>query len=144
MDNLTIKKLTKEYVELVAELELELIGSSSFDTIEKTLESETIHYYVLLKNEKLIDFFECSMIPPESELYDIGISTDYQGKGYSKFLMNFYIELVKSNGCDTILLEVNNINNKAINLYKKFGFEEYGKRKNYYGENDAILMKLQV
>ena len=58
--------------------------------------------------------------------------------------MNFYLELAKRKGCDTILLEVNSMNNKAINLYKKFGFVAYGERKNYYGENDAILMKLQV
>jgi ribosomal protein S18 acetylase RimI-like enzyme len=39
---------------------------------------------------------------------------------------------------------VNTNNIKAINLYTKFGFVEYSRRKNYYGDNDAILMKLDV
>ena len=40
----------------------------------------------------------------------------------------------------SITLEVNEINKEAINLYKKCGFKEVAKRKNYYKENDAILM----
>ena len=58
--------------------------------------------------------------------------------------MNHFIELCKEQGCDTIFLEVNSINQKAINLYHKFGFVAYSKRQNYYGENDAILMKLSL
>ena len=39
------------------------------------------------------------------------------------------------------LLEVNENNIKALKLYKKIGFEEISKRKNYYGKNeDAIIM----
>ena len=41
--------------------------------------------------------------------------------------------------------EYMNYCDKAVeffSLYKKFGFVEYGIRKKYYGENDAVLMKL--
>ena len=40
----------------------------------------------------------------------------------------------------SITLEVNETNISAINLYKKCGFKEVAKRKNYYKDNDAILM----
>ena len=59
--------------------------------------------------------------------------------------MDFYLSFSKEKGSDTIFLEVNSINMKAISLYKKYGFCEYGRRKNYYGnQEDAILMKLKI
>ena len=144
MDSISIKKLTSEFVSSVCELEQDLIGTSSFESVSKTLDSNTLFYYVLLEEKKLIGFFECSIIAPEAELYDIAIKRDMQGKGYSKLLMDYFLNLVKEKGCDTVLLEVNKINNKAINLYDKYGFKKYGERKNYYGENDAVLMRLEL
>ena len=58
--------------------------------------------------------------------------------------MNDLKKIVGENNCATIFLEVNSINSKAISLYKKYGFVSYSTRKNYYGENDAILMKLEL
>jgi hypothetical protein len=61
---------------------------------------------------------------------------------------NEFLEVVESVGWKTYSEEqinkaVSRINQKAISLYDKFGFKEYAVRKNYYGENDAILMKLE-
>jgi len=38
-----------------------------------------------------------------------------------------------------INLEVSSNNITAINLYKKYGFQKVGLRKNYYGNYDGIL-----
>lgn len=141
MSNLKIQKLQKKYVQDVFEIESSLIGKCSLDSIEKTLESETLAYYVLLDENQVVGFFECSIVSPEAELFDIAIKKGYQGKGYSKILMNYFFVLCKQKHVETIFLEVNSINNVAINLYKNFGFEKYHERKNYYGDNDAILMK---
>ena len=141
MSNLKIQKLQKKYVQDVFEIESNLIGECSLDSIVKTLESETLAYYVLLDENQVVGFFECSIVSPEAELFDIAIKKKYQGKGYSKILMNYFFALCKQKHVETIFLEVNSINNVAINLYKNLGFEKYHERKNYYGDNDAILMK---
>lgn len=141
MNDLIIQELTKNYVDEVFELENKYIGKCDKETIEKTLSSETLSYYLLFLNKVIVGYFECSIISPEAELYGIVIDERYQGRGYSKILMNYFIDIAKNNKVETIFLEVNNINNKAISLYKKIGFEEYAKRKNYYGDNDAIIMK---
>ena len=39
-----------------------------------------------------------------------------------------------------ITLEVNEENKPAIHLYEKYGFKLLGKRKNYYKDNDALIM----
>lgn len=128
----------------VYEIEKQLFGSAMLQDIINTLENKTTKYYALKRKEEIIGFFEISIIPPECEIYDIAIKTEYQGHGLSKLLMNEIISICKENACETIFLEVNSINYKAINLYSFYGFEKYSIRKNYYGENDAILMKLLI
>ncbi len=143
--NVKIASLTIEYIEDVARIESELIAKTSKEAIAKTLDSKTIFYFVLLVENRVVGFLQCSIIAPESELYEIGIDKNFQGKGYANKLMDYYLEFAKLQGCETILLEVNKMNVKAISLYKKFGFCEYGERKNYYGVNqDAVLMKLKI
>ena len=140
----TISKMTNDEVSDVFNLEQELLGTSSIKSISETLESNTLSYYVLKLDNEIIGFFEVSIISPECELYDIAIKKDYQGKHLSNLLMDKLILICKENLCETIFLEVNSINYKAISLYEKYGFKSYLIRKNYYGENDAILMKLDL
>ena len=144
MTNLKVEKLSEKYIDSVFKIESQSIGKCDIETIKNTIKSNTVNYYLLLENNEVVGFFECSIIPPESELYDLAIVKDKQGKGYSKILMNYYIDLLKSKNVETVFLEVNIINNKAISLYEKFGFKKYSERKNYYGDNDAILMKLDL
>lgn len=41
----------------------------------------------------------------------------------------------------SITLEVNEMNSSALSLYKKYGFQTLGKRKNYYyNTKDAYIM----
>ena len=139
-----IETMTEKDVLIVFELEKKLIGSANKETILKTLSNENLNYYLIFEDEQVVGFLEGFIISPESEIYDISVDVAYQRKGYAKKLMKFFIDLSKQKGVETILLEVNSNNTKAINLYNLFGFVEYGKRKNYYGDSDAVLMKKNV
>ncbi|MBP3581248.1 MAG: ribosomal protein S18-alanine N-acetyltransferase [Clostridia bacterium] len=143
-NNYEIMPLENDDVSAVCEIESSLIGQTSEEKIRNTIESSTLFYYVLKLDNKVIGFYECSIISPEAELFDIAISKDFQGQGYSNLLMQNLIDVCKKCGCNTIFLEVNSINHKAIKLYEKFGFNKYSLRKNYYGDNDAILMKCEI
>jgi len=144
LDDLKIFKMKENDVKEVFKIENELLKTSDEKTISQTLSSNTLTYYVLKNKDEVIGFLEVSIIEPECELFDIAIKSEYQGKKLSIMLMDYLFNLCKERHCETIFLEVNNINNKAINLYKKYGFKEYFVRKNYYGENDAILMKVEI
>ena len=141
---LVFSKMTEDDVSHVFEIENELLGSASYPKIFDTISNEKLNYYVLKNEQEVIGFIEILIISPECELYDIAVKKEFQGRGYSKILMDNLLKIAKENSVATIFLEVNSINYKAINLYKKYGFNEYSVRKNYYGENDAILMKLDL
>jgi ribosomal-protein-alanine N-acetyltransferase len=58
-------------------------------------------------------------------LHHFGILPEYQGKGLSSLLLNKSLEFVKKKGCQ-VKIEVHRKNLKAIDLYKKCGFEYLG------------------
>lgn len=143
MEKFRVEKLKKENVESVFQIEKTFFDVQNLDSIDASLNSETLQYFLLFVDENLVGFLECSIVLDEAELYEIAIDVKFQGKGYSKILMKFFLDFCENEKVRTIFLEVNKINSKAISLYQKFGFISYGERKKYYGDNDAILMKLE-
>ena len=83
----------------------------------------------------------------ESELLEIAVQPAMQGRGYGKALLVQAIALARRNGAVRMFLEVRESNARARKMYTSFGFEETGRRKNYYptenGREDAILMTAQ-
>jgi ribosomal protein S18 acetylase RimI-like enzyme len=58
-------------------------------------------------------------------LHHFGILPGCQGQGLSKILLKESLKFVREKGVQ-VKLEVNTTNEKAINLYKKFGFAHLG------------------
>lgn len=58
-------------------------------------------------------------------LHHFGILPDFQGQGLSKLLMKESLKFVRKKDCQ-VKLEVHKSNIKAVNLYKKAGFERLG------------------
>lgn len=69
---------------------------------------------------------------------NVSVIKDFLGKRISTELMESAIKYAGENNFKEIRLEVNKNNIPAINLYRKFGFAEYG----YSG--DYINMKLSI
>lgn len=71
------------------------------------------------------------------EIMKIGVAPEYRQKGIGTILIN---EMKKSRM--EIFLEVRESNSTAREFYKKNGFKEAGKRKNYYRDNgeSAVIM----
>lgn len=72
---------------------------------------------------------------------NIVVKKDERNKGIGSSLLKEIIHIAKKLKAKTITLEVNENNEPAIKLYKKYGFEQVGLRKKYYNnKEDAILM----
>ncbi len=92
-------------------------------------------------DNKIIGYIIYSIIFDESEILNIVIDSSYRGKTFGIQLLNYAIEDIKNKKCLNVFLEVAKKNIIAKNLYLKFGFVEYNVRKNYYNNDDAVLMK---
>ena len=92
--------------------------------------------YIAYIDKELVGYIYYSLIFDRLAIDYIFVKEDKRRKGIATELFNY---LLKYNL--PITLEVNTKNIKAINLYKKIGFKEVSIRKNYYGEDDGILME---
>ena len=82
------------------------------------------------------------MIYERAEINYIFVLENYRGKKLASKMLEFMIKSCKI--CENITLEVRKSNSIAISLYRKFGFKEVAIRKNYYNNEDGILMMLVV
>lgn len=87
--------------------------------------------------------FRCTGM--ESELMLLAVIPQVRGKGLGRNLLQQWLALGASKGCDDFFLEMR-VNNDARRLYADMGFAECGHRRDYYrasdgGKIDAVTMK---
>ncbi|MBQ7718478.1 MAG: ribosomal protein S18-alanine N-acetyltransferase [Clostridia bacterium] len=82
----------------------------------------------------------------ELEILNFAVKKELRGQGYGKSLLGFLLDHAEKSGVKTAFLDVRQSNIAAVSLYKSFGFEICGKRKNYYRNppEDAVLMNLNI
>ncbi|MDR0196817.1 MAG: GNAT family N-acetyltransferase [Oscillospiraceae bacterium] len=75
----------------------------------------------------------------DCELFRVAVLPEFRGRGNADRLMRKFLEKCEGN----VFLEVASKNIPALNLYKKFGFTEISRRKNYYGDDDGLVMRYE-
>ncbi|WP_226660132.1 ribosomal protein S18-alanine N-acetyltransferase [Pseudalkalibacillus hwajinpoensis] len=99
-------------------------------------------YLLLEVGEEIAGYCGVWVIIDEAHITNIALHPDYRGMKLGEALLKKAIHFAKSRGAVKMTLEVRVSNIVAQNLYRKFGFEEGGIRKNYYTDNqeDALVM----
>ncbi|MDC1294006.1 GNAT family N-acetyltransferase [Candidatus Puniceispirillum sp.] len=86
-----------------------------------------------------------TIIDGEAEILSIGVTPDRQRQGVGKRLLHYFFDHGASQNMAVVTLEVAEDNLPALELYRNFGFAEFGRRKGYYKQGkqkiDAIMMK---
>lgn len=116
----------------------------SLDSVKSTLERSDVFCKVLNSDGGCpIGCYIAAAGFGEAELYRIAVIPEYRGSGYGRALMS---DFLKSCPEDTrkIFLEVRESNSAAVGLYERFGFKIIGRRKNYYGNEDAVIYSLEI
>ncbi len=97
--------------------------------------------FVLTDGENILGYYSIWEMFGYMTIATIAVNPQYQGKGYGNIIMEDIIERSKKLGKKSIDLEVRVSNQKAINLYKKYGFTFSHIRKGYYNDGeDAYFM----
>lgn len=76
-------------------------------------------------------------------IVDVLTHEEYRRQGVSESIFKYIINYYKDKK-DKIMLEVRKSNIPAINLYKKLGFITIHERKNYYKDDDALIMEVKL
>ena len=80
----------------------------------------------------------------ECHLLNLTVKPESQSNGLGGKLLDHLMLHGKERGAETAFLEVRESNHPAIRLYERFGFNEIGRRRDYYpavgGREDALVM----
>ncbi len=82
------------------------------------------------------------IVTDEAHILNIAVDPELRRQGLARRLLTMALAFMEDRGVEVVHLEVRRSNRAAINLYKRFGFEEVYIRENYYGNEDAIVMRL--
>lgn len=114
----------------------DLLDQFNYKLTEKSFNNDflkvLVYYDQVIKGVLLYD-----LIYDRIEIEYIVVKNSYRRKGIASELLK-YIE--ENNLVTNITLEVRVSNSEAINFYEKNGFKKIAIRKNYYKDEDGILM----
>jgi ribosomal-protein-alanine N-acetyltransferase len=98
------------------------------------------------KAGRIIGYVCANRVLDEGHILDLAVHPEFRRLGIASALVSRVIEDLRSECCRFIFLEVRASNGSAAELYRKFGFEETGIRKNYYisPEEDGLMMVLRL
>jgi ribosomal-protein-alanine N-acetyltransferase len=125
--------------------EIGLLIKENFSTvykIEEDIKNDYVHIYVYEEDNKVLGFIQIENHFEITDIINIAVDKDYQGKGIGKKLIQYVIDNTEA---DKLMLEVKANNDSAINLYKAMGFNQIHIRPNYYeGNIDALIMERSI
>ncbi len=153
MESKLIKEMSfEDYLHIKDDLQTKYDDFWNQNILKGELENPYSKYYVLKEDKDILGFGGFIDTAQDMEITNIVIRKDCRGKGYGDFLLKFLINEIKDiyNQKEDVFqriisLEVNETNEVAINLYRKNGFEEDGRRKKYYENRyDAVIMSRKI
>ncbi len=144
-NQILIEPFTLSDLETISDdLEKEFDDFWNYNILKKDLNNPSSIYVCCKSDSQILGFAGISIVLDIAELNNIVIKKSQRGKGLSSLLLEQIINIAKSHSCKKINLEVASSNKIAINLYKKFGFDQVGLRPKYYDGIDALLFTLLI
>ena len=101
---------------------------------------------LVARHEGAVAAYACLWcIHDELKINNIAVREDLRGQGIGRWLLLSVLYEGLRRGCSVATLEVRPSNDVAVQLYRGHGFEEVGRRPDYYGPGEeAILMALEL
>lgn len=121
--------------------------TSMFNWTPKSIADELKQgsFYLSLHNElEIIAFIAYRETLDNVEIMALGTATKHLQQGFMLELLTYFVQNFSKNG-QSVHLEVHSANEKAIELYKKCGFETLRIRKSYYVDGaDGWVMQYKA
>lgn len=91
---------------------------------------------------KVLGYAGLLVMMDEGYITNVAVFPEYRRMGVAAKIIEVYLNFAKANRLAFLTLEVRPSNAAAIALYQRFGFEEVGRRKNYYDlpKEDALIL----
>jgi ribosomal-protein-alanine N-acetyltransferase len=94
----------------------------------------------------LAGYFLLMEVVDEAHLLDVAVAPERQGTGLGRYVLDKVAARARGMGVLSVLLEVRPSNERALDVYRRYGYVEIGRRRAYYPafegkREDAIVMR---
>ena len=91
---------------------------------------------------RVLGYAGLMVVADEGYITNVAVFPEYRRQGIAAQLLQVFLQFAAANHLAFLTLEVRPSNAAAIALYQGFGFEEVGRRKNYYDlpKEDALIL----
>lgn len=141
---MNIAEMNADHVMQVAQLEkLCFPDPWSEKSIASELTNKLALWLVAEENGIVAGYIGSQTVPDESDMMNVAVHPDFRRQGIAEALVNALCDALKEKGSVSLTLEVRASNDPAKALYEKLGFEQVGRRPNYYRnpKEDALILK---
>lgn len=142
-----VNKCDKEHYDQMYEIHLKSLPINDQMTKQcfyDEFNQPTRLYFVACLQEEVVGYIGVFATIDDYNIIGIAVKEEFQRKNIGTLLLQKVIETAKENNVKSLSLEVDATNNKAIKFYEKHNFKVTNIRKNYYKNNDALIMWLYL
>ena len=139
-----ITNMTGDHVASIAQLEKLCFSDPwSEKSIESELSCRLSCWLVAMEGDTLVGYVGSQTVIDESDMMNLAVHPDYRRQGIAEKLVVALENALRERGSKALTLEVRASNQGAIALYEKLGFQQVGKRPNYYRnpKEDAWILR---
>lgn len=138
----TIRQMGRGDIPSVAALEAEVYDQPwSPRVFFDELAMDNREYIVLTNGDSgIVGYGGLLVIDHDAHITTLAVAPEARGRQLGKRLMVALVDQALDVGAKHLTLEVRLSNSSARGLYELFGFAPVGKRKNYYKDEDALVM----
>lgn len=136
--------MDSRHVAQVAALEKQCFSEPwSENSVASELSNPLSAWLVAMDGDALAGYVGSQSVMGESDMMNIAVDAHYRRQGIAQALVKELVAQLREKGNHSLTLEVRISNAPAIALYEKLGFEQVGKRPNYYRnpKEDALILR---
>lgn len=139
---LRLEALQEALVPAAAEIEAACLSTAWSEAQLRAISDNTV-YLVALLDSKAVGIISASLSLYDGEVLNLAVLPEARRQGVAQALLDGLRERLPGE-CEALFLEVAESNLSARNLYEKNGFLTVGRRKGFYGSEDALLLKVSL
>ena len=141
---MTITAMKTMHVPAVAKLEAMCFSDPwSENSVASELNNSLSFWLVATEDDAVVGYVGSQTVMGETDMMNVAVHPDYRRRGVARALIETLIQGLKERDSHSLTLEVRASNEPAIALYTDMGFQEVGRRRNYYRnpKEDALILR---